>query len=66
VQRRQIWLRFQKWGGLPHYHHLVEPLGYPPEVVSTARATADWLLGAVSGRREPFGTASAGWLDRLG
>ena len=35
---------------------------YPPDVVSQARAAADWLLAAVTERREPFGSAYQDWL----
>jgi hypothetical protein len=33
-------------------------------VISQARQTCDWLVGAVSARDEPFGEAGAGWLAR--
>jgi len=39
-------------------------LGYPAELVAGARATCDWLVGAVSARAEPFGQASTPWLAR--
>jgi hypothetical protein len=39
-------------------------LGYPAEVISQARQTCDWLVGAVSSRAEPFGEAGAAWLAR--
>jgi uncharacterized protein len=39
--------------------------GYPPEVVSRAEATADWLLSAVADRVEPFGGAHQRWLDGI-
>ena len=37
-------------------------LAYPAELISQARATCDWLVGAVSSRAEPFGRAARpGW-----
>ena len=39
-------------------------LAYPAELISQARATCDWLVGAVSSRAEPFGQAGAAWLAR--
>jgi uncharacterized protein len=39
--------------------------GYPPDVVSQARAAADWLLAAVTARQEPFGTVHERWLGQL-
>ena len=39
-------------------------LGYPAEVISQARQTCDWLVGAVASRAEPFGEAGAAWLAR--
>jgi protein associated with RNAse G/E len=36
--------------------------GYPADVVTAALASADWLLGAVRGRVEPFGSAYHQWL----
>lgn len=41
--------------------HQVE-LAYPLELISRARATADWLVEAVTAGREPFATAGATWL----
>jgi protein associated with RNAse G/E len=35
---------------------------YPPDVISQARATADWLFAAVTARQEPFGSAYQEWL----
>ena len=43
--------------------HQVE-LSYPAELIDQARATCDWLVSAVSARREPFGQAGAAWLAR--
>lgn len=43
--------------------HQIE-LAYPAELISEARATCDWLVGAVSARTEPFGQAGPGWLAR--
>lgn len=40
-------------------------LGYPDDIVETARATADWLIDAIAARREPFGSASARWMELL-
>ena len=37
-------------------------LGYPPEVIAGARATSDWLMEAVTTRREPFDRVGPGWL----
>jgi hypothetical protein len=39
-------------------------LGYPAELITQARQTCDWLVGAVSSWTEPFGQAGAGWLAR--
>ena len=39
--------------------------GYPPDVVSSALATAEWLKGAVTERREPFGDAYQSWLAQV-
>lgn len=39
-------------------------LGYPAELIDQARASCDWLVGAVSARREPFGQTGAAWLAR--
>jgi protein associated with RNAse G/E len=39
--------------------------GYPPDVISQARAAADWLVAAVTARQEPFGSAYEGWLRRV-
>jgi hypothetical protein len=39
-------------------------LAYPAELIAQARATCDWLVGAVSARAEPFGQASGPWLAR--
>ncbi len=39
-------------------------LAYPAELISQARATCDWLVGAVSSRAEPFGRAGPAWLAR--
>jgi hypothetical protein len=36
---------------------------YPPDVISQARASADWVLAAVTERREPFGSAYRHWLQ---
>ncbi|WP_433082916.1 DUF402 domain-containing protein [Dactylosporangium sp. CA-052675] len=38
---------------------------YPADVVTSALACADWLMGAVSGRVEPFGTAYHRWLNEV-
>lgn len=35
---------------------------YPPDVITSARATSEWLLGAVKEQVEPFGTAYHRWL----
>lgn len=40
--------------------------GYPAEVVAEARASADWLLGAVAGSVEPFGSVYHQWLRQVG
>lgn len=37
-------------------------LGYPDALIRQARATAEWLLGAVTARREPFASAGLDWL----
>lgn len=37
--------------------------GYPPEVIATARATADALLAAVQRDEEPFRSAYQPWLS---
>jgi protein associated with RNAse G/E len=39
-------------------------LDYPAELIEQARTTCDWLVGAVSARREPFGQTGAAWLAR--
>jgi hypothetical protein len=39
-------------------------LAYPAELIAQARATSDWLVGAISARGEPFGQASGPWLAR--
>ncbi len=39
--------------------------GYPPDVISQARATADWLVAAVTERREPFGSTYGSWLRQV-
>ncbi len=39
-------------------------LAYPAELITQARATCDWLVGAISARAEPFGQAGASWLAR--
>lgn len=41
--------------------HQVE-LGYPAAVVRQARETADWLIAALSTRREPFDAVGPAWL----
>lgn len=38
--------------------------GYPPWLVSQARATADWLIRAITAREEPFDDAGLAWLAR--
>lgn len=38
---------------------------YPPDVIERAESTARQLMRDVAGRREPFGDASACWLDLL-
>jgi hypothetical protein len=35
---------------------------YPADVISQARATADWLFAAVTARQEPFGSGYQEWL----
>jgi predicted RNA-binding protein associated with RNAse of E/G family len=40
--------------------------GYPPAVIAQARATADWLMRAVTAGIEPFATVGAGWLRKVG
>lgn len=40
-------------------------LAYPPEVVATARQTADEVLAALSHRSEPFGDVGRDWLARF-
>jgi hypothetical protein len=40
-------------------------LGYPPEVVAGARATADDLLARVGAATEPFGRVGPDWLARF-
>jgi protein associated with RNAse G/E len=43
--------------------------GYPPEVAAAAQAAADWLVGALGERVEPFDTGFQHWLElaeRLG
>jgi hypothetical protein len=39
--------------------------GYPADVVAEARASAEWLLGAVRERVEPFGSAYHHWLAQV-
>lgn len=39
--------------------------GYPTSLIAAARATATWLLSAVSADREPFADAPARWFDEL-
>ena len=39
--------------------------GYPPDVISQARAAADWLLAAVTARQEPFGSTYQRWLREV-
>jgi protein associated with RNAse G/E len=39
--------------------------GYPPDVITAAEASAQWLAAAV-GDREPFVSAYQPWLERLG
>ena len=39
--------------------------GYPQDVVATAQATTEYLLEAVTSRREPFGSAGEAWMERL-
>lgn len=39
-------------------------LGYPPELIAQAEATARWLLDAVGHRKGPFGGAHLEWLAR--
>ncbi|WP_328794360.1 DUF402 domain-containing protein [Herbidospora solisilvae] len=39
--------------------------GYPPDVVEQAERAAEWLMDAVTERREPFGRVHRGWLDKL-
>lgn len=36
--------------------------GYPPEVISAARGSAEWLMAAVTDRAGPFGGAHERWL----
>jgi uncharacterized protein len=38
---------------------------YPSELIRNARASADWLVTAVSDRREPFGTVYLDWLAQV-
>jgi hypothetical protein len=40
-------------------------LAYPPDVVAGARATAAWLVEAITARREPFGSTGPAWLAHL-
>jgi len=40
--------------------------GYPAEVVEEARATAAWLVDAITSRAEPFGAVGMSWLSQLG
>jgi predicted RNA-binding protein associated with RNAse of E/G family len=40
--------------------------GYPPTVIAQARATADWLMRAVTADIEPFATVGAAWLRKVG
>jgi hypothetical protein len=40
-------------------------LGYTPDVVARARATADALVAALTAEEEPFGSAGWAWLERL-
>jgi hypothetical protein len=44
--------------------HLVL-FGYPDVVIDKARTTARWLMDAVASEREPFGSASRRWMERL-
>lgn len=39
--------------------------GYPDDVVTTARATADAVLDAIGARAEPFGAVGPAWLEKL-
>ena len=39
--------------------------GYPAEIVSAARTSADWLFDAVARRVEPFDTAYHPWLAQV-
>ena len=39
-------------------------LGYPAAVIGQARATAEWLVRAISTRMEPFDQVGAGWLAK--
>jgi uncharacterized protein len=39
--------------------------GYPAALISQAEQAAAWLLAAVSGFAEPFGSAYQAWLDRV-
>ena len=39
--------------------------GYPAEIVSAARTSADWLFDAVARRVEPFNTAYHPWLAQV-
>jgi hypothetical protein len=43
--------------------HQVE-LGYPPEVVTMARAAADEVLAAIAEGAEPFGGVGRTWVER--
>jgi protein associated with RNAse G/E len=38
---------------------------YPADVVAEAQASAEWLLGAVGERVEPFGNAYQSWLTQV-
>ncbi len=42
--------------------HQVE-LGYPPEIVTMARASADEVLAAVAARDEPFAAVGLAWVE---
>jgi hypothetical protein len=41
-------------------------LGYPEDVVTMARRTADKLMAAAGEGREPFGSAGRAWLPHVG
>ncbi len=55
--------RVAVWDEDEFAEHQVQ-LGYPAGLIEQARATCDWLVAAVSARREPFGQASVPWLAR--